>query len=186
MKKITLNLAVLLIITIAFSGCKKDKKDDETTKNFLKVDGTDYDLSKGFLINYGIYGSSNNIDLVLISSGITVHEVMGLPDSVSGTGNAIYFELYSTSGDKLQLGDYIYNDSGDAGTFDWADYLLNWNATQLPDADFTNITSGTVKVINNGTEYELSFSGKDSNNKTISGYYKGSLKWYDDSGKKKS
>ena len=185
MKSIISTLAVIFLLCIAITGCKKDKND--TKKNVLKVDGTEYDISKGFLQYYGGNGSVYNIDLNLISSGITVHETLGLPDSASGIGHAIYFEMYTSSIDKLALGDYTYNFSSQAaGSFDYADYILNWNLSQQHNPTFIEITSGTVKVIKSGAEYELSFSGTDKNNKTISGYYKGSLTYYDQSQVKKS
>jgi len=186
MKITLLNLLITGLLFIAVAGCKKDSKKDDATKNYLKVDGTEYDISKGFIVNYGGSGSIYNIDLVVVSSGLNIHDVNGLPDSVSGTGNTVYFEMYSSVSDKISSGDYVYNDSGAAGSFDYEDYMLNWNTTTQPNAETTEITSGTVKVINSGTEYELTFSGKDVHNKIISGYYKGNLKYYDDSGKKKS
>lgn len=109
------NVAVILFLGFAIAGCKKDSSKDETTKNYVNVDGTEYEISKGFITNYGMYNSAYNFDLVLVSSGLTILEYMGMPDSVSGTGNEVYFEMYSSSSDKLAVGDYVYNDSGDAG-----------------------------------------------------------------------
>jgi hypothetical protein len=186
MKTIVSNLFFIILLCLAIEGCKDDSSDDGSTKNAMKVDGTDYDLSKGFVINYGDYNSVFAIDLFLISPGLTVHEFEGLPDSASGTGQLLTFEIFSSSGDKIAVGDYVYSDSENVGTFYYSGYMLNWNATQNPFADLTEISSGTLNVINSGAQYEISFSGKDSNNKDISGYYKGSLKYYDDSGKKKS
>lgn len=184
MKTFIPNLTVILLLGFAIAGCKKDSTKDETTKNKVTVDGTEYEISKGFITNYGSYNSAYNFDLVLVSSGLTIHESSGLPDSASGNGNVVYFEMFSSSSDKLALGDYVYNDSGNAGSFDYADYMLNWNPTLQPNAFGVEIKTGTVKVINNGTEYELSFSGTNANNKTITGYYKGSLKYYIDNKKR--
>ena len=186
MKTFIFYLIILTMLGFAVEGCKKDSKNDGTTGNYLRVDGVDYPVSKGFLVNYGANNSVYHMELVLLSSGLTIHEHQGLPDSASGTGHVITYELSSSTGDKLALGNYIYNKSEVAGTFYFADYFLNWNSTLNPYIDFIEITSGTVDVLNNGAEYELNFSGKDSNNKTISGYYKGPLKYYDGSGKKKS
>lgn len=171
-------IATIILLCFAVAGCKKDNKKDETKKNFLKVDGTEYDISKGYLEYYGAIGPDNNIDLTLFSPGITVHENMGMPDSLSGNGHTIYFEMYTSGSGKLAVGDYSQNNSKRAGSFDFANYVLNWDIALDPGIDLIPITSGTVKVTKSDTEYELSFSGRDENNRAISGYYKGSLKFY--------
>ena len=186
MKKIIFYLAIITMLCFAVEGCKKDSKNDGTTENYIRVDGVDYPISKGFLVNYGANNSVYHMELVLLSSGLTIHEHMSVPDSASGTGHVITYELSSSTGDKLALGNYVYNKSEVAGTFYYADYFLNWNSTLNPYIDFIEITSGNINMINNVAEYELTFSGKDSNNKTISGYYKGPLTYYYGSEKKKS
>lgn len=184
MKIFIRNVVVMLLLGFAIAGCKKDSAKNET-KNYVNVDGTEYEISKGFITNYGLNNSAYNLDLVLISSGLTIHEIMGMPDSVSGTGNVIYFEMYSSSSDKIALGDYNYNDSGNAGSFDYAEYMVNWNSALQPNSAGLEIKTGSVKVISNGNEYELSFSGTNASNTTITGYYKGSLNYYIDKKKKK-
>jgi hypothetical protein len=71
-----------------------------------------------------------------------------------------------------------------AGSMYSADYILDWDIPKA--ADFIEITSGSVKVIKNDAEYELSFSGTDIQGNEISGYYKGSMKYINYSGGKKS
>jgi hypothetical protein len=178
MKTFMFTLAVILLLSFPIAGCKKDSNKDESKKNLLLIDGTEYAISKGYLEYYGLNGSGFNIDLTLFSSGISIDETMGMPSPSSGSGNMIYFEMYSPDSDKLAQRDYAYNSAGNSGSFDLASYILDWNIAVEPDIDFIPITAGTVKVIKNGTEYELSFSGTDQNNKVISVYYKGSLKFY--------
>ena len=180
MKTNVYKLAVLLLAISVIAGCKKDSK-DETTANSLKIDGTQYDMSHGIVINYGDYNSVYNMEIALLSPGLTIHDIDGYPDSISGTGHVIVFSVMTSGSDKITPGDYTYSsNSYNAGTFDYGIYELNWNSELNPDPDFTEITAGTIKIINSGTTYELSFTGTDSNNKAISGYYKGSLKYYTD------
>ncbi len=179
MKTNLLLLATFILIILAAASCKKDSKND-TTRNFLKVDGTEYDMSKGFILNNGNKNSVSNMGLVLISSGITAHLVNGIPDSASGTGNVISIELLTSGSDKLTPGDYQYSDSELAGSFYYGSYALNWNSPVSYSPDYMEFNSGTVKVINSGAVYELSFTGKDANNKDISDYYKGSQGYYTD------
>jgi hypothetical protein len=179
MKANLLNLAVLLFAILVIAGCKKDSN-DTTPSNSLQVDGNKYDLSHGFVINYGPGNSVYNMEIALLSPGITIHDIDGYPDSISGTGHVILFSVMTSGTDKITPGDYTYDFSYNAGTFDYGMYKLNWNTTGNPNPDFVEITSGTIKIMNSGTTYELSFTGKDSNNKAISGYFKGSLKYYTD------
>jgi hypothetical protein len=175
-------LAAIFLLCFVISGCKKDKDNNDTVvkKNVLKIGTTEYEISKGILEPYDGDSTGYNIDLSLVSSGITIGQ------NASGTGNAIYFEMYSANADKLSVGDYVYNDTYHANSLDYAEYVLNWNFTENLDANWTEISTITVKVIKNSPEYELSFSGTDMNNLAISGYYKGALTMYGKSGNKKS
>ena len=179
MKANIYTFTVLIVTILTIAGCKKDSK-DESAKNSLKVDGTEYTMSKGLLVNYGDYNATYSMALYLLSSGLTVHELDGLPDSISGTGNIIVFEINTTGTDKLAPGDYTYSNLYTAGTFSYGIYMLNWNSTQNPDPDLTELKAGTVKIISSGATYELSFTGTDINDKAVSGYYKGALKYYTD------
>jgi hypothetical protein len=118
--------------------------------------------------------------MILLSSGITVHDVGGLPDSVSGTGHLISFEINTSGSDKLSPGDYAFSNTFAVGTFDYGAYEVNWNTSLNPNAIGTELKTGTVKIISSGAEYELSFTGMDINDKAVSGYYKGALKYYTD------
>lgn len=137
-------------------------------------------MSHGIVINYGSDNSVYNMEFALLSPGLIMHEIDGYPDSISGTGHVIIFSVNTSGSDKITPGNYTFSDSYLAGTFDAGMYQLNWDSQGNPDPDFTEITAGTIKIIGSGATYELSFTGKDGNNKTISGYYKGSLKYYTD------
>jgi hypothetical protein len=185
MKAFTSIFGISILLCIILSGCKKDSK-DATKINYLKVNGTEYEISKGFLMSYIDYGFVCNIEMNLLSSGITIHEKLGEPDSASGIGNIIYFDIYSSSSDKLAKGSYTLNNSRQPGSFEYSEYVLNCDIGQNPYPDYTELKSGFLNVLRNGEEYELTFTGMDQNNNSISGYYKGSLKFYAYSGDKKS
>jgi hypothetical protein len=179
MKANIYKLAVLLFAITVIAGCKKDSK-DETSANSIQIDGNQYDMSHGIVINYGSDNSVYNMEFALLSPGLTIHDIDGYPDSISGTGHIILFSVMTSGSDKITPGDYTYSNSYNAGTFDYGIYELNWNPVLNTDPDFLEITAGTIKIISSGATYELSFTGTDSNNKAISGYYKGSLKYYTD------
>lgn len=179
MKTKVYTLTVVLVSMLAIAGCKKDSKED-TVANYLKVGTTDYEMTKGIIINSGPDNSVYLMSVYLFSSGLTIHEVDGFPDSISGIGNMIAFDVYTSGSDKITPGTYIYNSSELSGTFSDELYSVNYNPLTNIGDDFTDVQSGTLKVIQSGTEYEISFSGTDVNGKAVSGYYKGSLKTYTD------
>lgn len=188
----------ILMLCIIATGCKKDSKKEEIKTNYLKVDGTEYDISQGFLKTISDNSSPDSaawrIELFLLSSDISYREY---ETPFSGIGHIIFFNLYSSTNNKIAIGDYDYNNSKNVGSFDSAVYRLNWDIIKQPGNQGIQMSYGTVKVIksesaspyelsNSGKEYELSFSGTDANNKAISGYYKGRLLMYFYHGYKKS
>jgi hypothetical protein len=176
MRKTITIFAAFFLLVLSFSSCKKDKKtDDPLQSNHLIVDGTEFALSQGYLEYCGGDGTGYKFNLFLMSSGITINGVKGVLDSASGNGHVINIEIYSSRHDELPGGSYIINNTGFAGSYKIAGYVLNWNTTQ--QIVFNTITSSVIKVAKNGAEYELTFSGTGLNNKSVSIYYKGNLKY---------
>ncbi len=184
MKKLFTTSLGVLAICLFFIGCKKDDNKSSASNSF-KFDNTEYKLSNGFLENYGKSGTEGyNLDLTLISSEFTIHESNGEVDSLTGTGDVIYFELYGSEPGKLSIKDYTYNESSYAdGTFDYGFVGMNFNPNTMTGT-IHEITAGKVSVKNNGSEYEISFDCTLDTGKNITGYYKGSLKYYNYAKKK--
>lgn len=178
MKNVSLFLIVALALGIFFSGCKKDS---ETSKNQMTYNGVEYGLSQGILVSYGDGDGTYGYELVLLSSGFTIHG----NDSISGTGDGIAFSLYSNGNNNLDVGEYTYDNSSseDAFTFDFADAVFNWNI-DTEEGDDVEATGGKLNVISSGSEYELSMELTVSGGKTITGNYKGSLTYFNDSNSK--
>ena len=185
MKHLFKPFIILLLVSFFVASCKKDEK---TVKSYFNYNGTDFVLSKGFLESYGKSGTEGyNIDLTLLSSSFTIHDKSGEVDSVSGTGDALYFEIFTSHADKLDVKDYTYDatESGADGTFDQGEIGMGFNMETLTGSAL-NITGGKVSVTSVGSEYEITFNCTATNGKTITGYYKGPLKYYNYDNKKKS
>ena len=178
MKNVSNFLIAAFMLSIFFVGCKKD---DDTPKNQMQYKDVEYDLSQGFLESYGKLGdnTANNYSLILLSSGFTTYEEDGEIDSISGIGHGIVFDLFATRTDKLDIGDYLYvsEGSGNAGTFNYANGVLNYNAQTEEGVEF-DIDGGKLTVVQNGDTYELKFDCTTEEGKQITGFYKGSLKYY--------
>ena len=174
-------LTSMLLISLILVSCENE--DNEDKKNYLRIGETEYNLSSGLLDDNGPYRDvmedfqydGYNLDLKLVSSGITISTDEGL----SGTGLMIAFEMFSSEEGKLSEGTYVYEDTKpySTGTYDWAVYLTNWPLEESSNDEWVNIT-GKVAIERNGSEYEIDIDCTDKNGKSIKGYYKGNLHYY--------
>ncbi|OFX89207.1 MAG: hypothetical protein A2W99_01560 [Bacteroidetes bacterium GWF2_33_16] len=179
MKKINVTFIniVLAIFSIAFISCD----DEETVKeNNFKYDGKTYKIAKGLLENYGIGDGKDitsvyEVDLTFLTKEFTLNELTG---DISGTGSYIYLWFLSTSGTQLTTGTYTFNNTlGTAGTFYYGEIAIN--AAFFTDLGYIEIVAGTVKVKLNDTKYEITIDCTLSDNKKLTGYYKGNLVYID-------
>ena len=163
----------LLFIAIAvLSSCKKD---DNGPSNNVKYDGRTYELSKGYLENYGEwYDNTYNFDLTLVSSDVTITE-----SSASGVGNLVYFEMLSPSPTELAAGTYTFASSfNTANTFDQGMVGLDFDVANFTGT-ILSLVGGTVEVSKSGTTYDITFNGVLATGKSVSGKYSGTLIYYD-------
>jgi len=185
MKKLVVTMIGMLTMILLIVNCKKDVI---APAGSITYNNTVYDLNSGFLEYYGtIQGTGKNIDLTLISSGLVPVITNNQVDSIKGTGNGINFEIFTTNSTSLDVGDYTFdaNKTGTPGTFDYANTILNFNTTTEQGIDL-DMNGGKVSIIKNGSEYELTFNCTGVDGKSVTGYYKGSLHYYDNSSLTKS
>lgn len=178
-EKILTGLVICSLLGMA--GCSKDKEEG----NYFLYDGVEYPLNQGVIQFYGqlTEEAGYNFDVSLFSSGITFDAVEA---DLDGIGQAIYFEMFSSSATGLANGDYLFDilASESALTFDKGNFGTNLNF-DAQIGDVFNFISGKVTVSKSGDEYEFSFNGEIQGGKTVTGHYKGNIPFYDwSSGKK--
>jgi hypothetical protein len=174
--------AALMISVVA---CKDDKDDDgnnggTTFSQELTLDGTKYTLGSGFIYNYGTNGGGvANFDLNLITDGITViYDNDGEPDSVSGSGQVLYFETWSSDTTKMADGTYtIDTNSTNAGSISIGEIITIANGEVT---DFKEIVSGSLQVTVSGNEHTITGSGKTKDGKDFSFSFKKNLNYIGD------
>ncbi len=174
------NLLKLFVVFVAlgsvFTGCKKDD-DDSSSQNYFKVGDTQYELSAGAILGWeetskkGVF----YVDLALHSSGISYSG-----DQLTGKGDVLYFQMYSTSLTDLPVGTYSFANESlmQAGTFFQADALISFDSVSEASKSIENFKDGNVAIKKNGNEYDITVTGTSSTGKTITGYYKGALTKY--------
>jgi hypothetical protein len=181
MKNLFKTFTGAVLLGVLLTSCNKDDDNENPTKNYFKVDDITYEISSGVLENYGIDYAGQyegyNLDLNLVSKGIQVSEDDYGEMEVTGSGQIIYFEMFSSNGLSLDNGDYNFDGISPfpVGTFDYGDYAINWDEN---DEDWIEISSGKVTVNKTGNEYEITINCTDENGANITGYYKGLLEYY--------
>lgn len=172
MKKLFYVSIAVLVLGVLLTGCGKD---EDPVKNSFTAAGTEYELSSGVIVSWeetstkGVY----SVDLVLLSKGIGIND-MGMP---TGKGNALYFQMLSSTLTDLPDGTYFYGKRSDNSpkTYFQGDAMINYDSTTMGSQTDISITSGTVTIKKSGSEYEIYINCTGSNGKGVTGYYKGSL-----------
>ena len=174
------------MLLLVETSCKKEEAQAPIivpSTNYIKYNGMTAPISMGILTNNGSAGSNSfNTDLYLYN-GFTLHESNNQMDSLSGTGNLLYFSMFSSQGEKLDSGDYNFDPDYTLvpKTFAAGVVFLNYNI-QI-GSGIMSVVDGVVSVISNDTIYEINFSGYDEEGSVVSMHYKGELKYFDESKK---
>lgn len=180
---------ILFVSSLFFASCGDDNDDNSSSSNSFTYKSKTYSLAKGFSIGWGESNTSNvyTKELYLVSSGITCTSSSS-DYEMSGKGNFLYFEIYSSSQSGIAVGTYTYSESAlypSANTFDYCEIDLGcgWDAANY---EWAEVTEGTLTVEKSGTTYEITFEGFDTNNNKVTASYTGTLSNYDMSNNKKT
>ncbi len=174
----------MIAFSISLASCEKDDDDDDyeiPKENHLMYDSKRYEITAGILEYYGQWwkGSNGfNFDISLFSSGIFFDEEI---DDLSGQGNLITFEMFSSSETELMPGIYNFDadESYKPGTFDWGLFVINYDIEDQTGEISGEIESGTVKVEKSGSLYRITIDCRDNQGKRLTGYFEGNLDFYD-------
>jgi hypothetical protein len=183
MKAFSKVLLVLLLLSTAFSGCKKDEEDIETS-GYFEVNGETYELNSGMLEHFGEddWYDGYNVDMTLFSPGLTVNN--SIVPFVEGEGDALVFEMISEQKGTLAEGVYEFIEFEDEGvipaeSFYFGGYVLGAVAeTQGVDVE-QFFMEGTVTVKKSGKIYTIDIDCTDFFGNKLTGHIKGPLKYYD-------
>jgi hypothetical protein len=173
MKKI-----ILFVIAITICSCSGDDDNNSNSINKLIVDGVEYPLESGNLLNYGSDVGIYNIDLDIQSPGIVVPDCT--EESAIGQGQNIYFEMWTSNPDFLDSMTYSIVDEEflEVGDITTSDYILNYDS-DAQENTWTIISSGTVDVQKSGNNYTISWDLTGMDGEVITGNYSGTLMYCD-------
>lgn len=176
-KSILFALAGLFV----FASCTRDDDDDSNNAfpQEVVLDGTRYELGTTFMQHFSDIGiNSENLDLNLITDGLTVHyDADNIPDSISGSGYLLYFEMFSSDSTFLSAGTYTNDTTLMVNTYSYADITHVVNGEEMGISDIIN---GEIKVVRNGNQYTITGSAKNADDNTdITFSYQGAIPIYD-------
>jgi hypothetical protein len=178
-RSFTLFSVLVLFAGLTLTGCKKEC--DEAT-NLLTVGKTTVELK-----NFAFYRNSQTTNgyeyyVELLEDGISFDQ----NGYFVGSGSYLEMKVISSSGDGIASGEYVFDNSGSFPvlTFFAAKHCLGWNESTSNTSILIN--SGTLEVTRDNSNYEISFSGTDSEGKKVTAYYKGSSIFFDWSSTKSS
>ena len=179
MKKLLLLLAPVMLL-----GCGDGDGNGNTDvypndqNNILIVDGLEYPLESGTLLNYGGQQSLYNIDLDINSPGVVVPDCT--EDSAIGQGQNIYFEMWTTEPDFLDSMTYsiVEEEFQAVGNITVSDYILDFDSG-TEENNWAIISSGTIDVQKSGNNYTISWNLTGELGEVITGSYSGTLMYCD-------
>ncbi|MGE0090544.1 MAG: hypothetical protein AB7S50_13815 [Bacteroidales bacterium] len=183
MKKFNLRLLTIMLAVFSVALLSCDDDESSSKDNSFSYNGTTYKIAGGFLENYGptIAKSvaSYNIDLTFVTSGINYNTASGV---VTGTGSYLFMEMFTNSETQLVPGTYTFDlyESLNAGTFDYAELGINVNFdVETETGTYVDFVAGTVVVKLTDTTYEITVNLTSTENKALTGYFKGTLTYVD-------
>ena len=184
MKKIFYHYIGILFLTMFFISCSEDDSQDPSMSNHFKVDNLEYDLSKGILINNGPGNGFEGYYLVLFLFSEDLDFTQGENPRIFGTGDRLTFGFTPIT-PSLDEGAYSFKNTPpfSAGTFRLGTYAVGWGLDNDNDGNLdltaTNFDSGIVSVERDGDEYEITIDCQAVDGKSVTGYYKGRVRYID-------
>jgi len=173
MKRIYVFIPILALLAgLTLTGCSKES-DDPT--NQLSAGKTKSEIKNLALYLSSQYTNGYEYYFELVSDGIS----FGKDGTFQGAGSYVEFMVVSSVNDGVASGDYVFDEAGTAPVFTYsgARHCMDW--TKAGPNLRTNITSGTLSVTRDNSNYQISFSGLDSDGKKVTAYYNGSSLFYD-------
>jgi hypothetical protein len=165
----TLGLIAIIFLSIS---CSDETPTFTPSINQFEIDSLTIGLINGAIRNnQDTVNGAENFEIVLAGAGITIN---GIGD-VTGIGSTINFNLYSTSATEFTAGTYTFNEEINPGTISEVYAQINYDSSTPEDDKVIGLVGGQIVVTVKVDIYSLNFSFITSDNKTLKGFYKGSL-----------
>jgi hypothetical protein len=164
-----------LALAIGFTSCKKDSDGNGSSNaaSEMTIKGTSSTIGSGVIIDNGTIDNGNfNFDLELFAEGLTFHSE---EDSLSGTGNVLYFEMFTSDSTGLDAGTYVFNQTTGDKTLDIASAIVNFDSELEESDEHISATSGSVTIDKDGNTYIIDIEFTDGDGNNVTAHYEGTL-----------
>lgn len=173
--KLSRMFILLLLTSVSFISCSEDDDGGEGNENGsgnATYNGTKINFDKGFIVNYGEYEGLYNFDITLLSDDF---EIDIINEDLEGTGEIIYFEMWTDQSTGLKNGTYtLSNGESDFG-LSFAEFAVDFNPNDADEDDYLEATEAEITVNKSGSTYTLDFDLTLENGKSLTGRYVGNL-----------
>ena len=170
---------LLLVTSVSLVSCSSEDDGEDGNGNGngnANYDGTEFTFNQGYVINYGVSdGNANlyNFDITLLSDGFNIDLVN---EEVEGTGEVLYFELWTENSTGLKSGTYKLSNGEDDFGMTYADFVMDYSFDEeSTDESFLEATSAEITINKSGSTYTLAYDLTFDNGKSMTGTYVGSL-----------
>jgi hypothetical protein len=172
--------AITFFALIIASCSSDDDNDISTSKNYLKVNGVEYDLNN--IGQLEIWGSIPDVYLttLYLHSGT----VGKLDIGYHGDGAVIYFDIRSSTQEGLDTGEYTinYEDNFEGlppkNTIVVAYFITDDDGSPFFTEERIPILNGKLRVSRSGNLYSITINCSGLNDEKIKGFYEGPLYIY--------
>jgi hypothetical protein len=174
----TIVVLSLILATTTLNSCKKEDDTQEQLKNSFTYEDETYLIANSLFAYYDNNSSVYAHDL-LIYNGFTIHSVNNKLEEVTGTGTGIEIvSIYTNSATELSPGKYVYsNEEFQPYTFNNSGVAINYNNETHTGTNYI-LTGGEINISKEGNEYVMNYTFTDQNGNSLSGYYKGTVDYY--------
>jgi len=167
-------LVFLSFLAITLTACKKDDDGDKNgLKNAFSYDGKTYSTPKALLEQYGenYGGGSHDFDFTFYSNGFTWDSQ---EEDFTGTGEAVYIDLNSSSPTEVTPGNYTVELEADREAFNivFAITVLQYNKDTETGTEL-EVTAGSATVAKSGATYTVEYDFTVTGGKKVKGHFEG-------------
>lgn len=165
---------IIGLIAIIFLGisCSEETPTFNPSINQFEIDSLTIGLLDGAIRNnQDTTNGAGNFEIVLASTGLTINDI----GDVTGLGSTINMNLNSTSAFEFTAGTYSFGEEIIPGTISEVYAQINYDSSKPEDDKAIELVSGQIVVSLSVDIYSFNFSLTTSDNRSLKGFYKGSL-----------
>ena len=154
-------------------SCSKDDDNSTEATGYVNINNKEYILTTAYMYEYGEVGEE---------SGVYRHSLLlNTFPGIYGSGTnldtitkdiEVRLSLYSSSDKKLENGNYQYNYTENANTFN---SLTLTSRLEYGGENYYEASSCALEVLKQGSVYQFSFAGTVNDSIEFNGYFKGEL-----------